>query len=77
VKNKKLEFEKEVKKLVGRKIVESRYMTKAECLDLEWYDRTVIITLDDGTTLYPSSDDEGNNSGALHSNRHGGGFPVL
>ena len=52
-------------KLVGRKIVKVRYMSKDEVKDYGWYNAAVLIKLDDGTTLYPMSDDEGNNAGSL------------
>jgi hypothetical protein len=52
-------------KLVGRKIVSVRYMTKEEVKDCAWFNSAVILKLDDGTLLYPMADDEGNNAGAL------------
>lgn len=52
-------------KLVGRRIVETRYMTQTEVNDCGWFKAAVIIKLDDGALLYPMSDDEGNNAGAL------------
>jgi hypothetical protein len=33
--------------------------------NLGWYERCVVMILDDGNMIYPSSDDEGNNAGAL------------
>jgi hypothetical protein len=30
-----------------------------------WYNKCVVIVLDDGTLVYPSKDDEGNDAGAL------------
>jgi hypothetical protein len=52
-------------KLVGRKIVSVRYMTKEEVKDCAWFNAAVILKLDNGTLLYPMADDEGNNAGAL------------
>ena len=52
-------------KLVGRKIVKVRYMTKKEVEDCGWFNAAVILKLDDGTMLYPMADDEGNNAGSL------------
>lgn len=53
------------KNFVGRTIVEVRYMTQHE-VDLRgWYSRPLVMVLDNGTVMYPSSDDEGNNGGAL------------
>lgn len=53
--------------LVGRRIVEVGYMTREEAAGLGWSRRPVVLTLDDGTTIYPSSDDEGNGPGALYT----------
>lgn len=51
--------------VIGRKIVEVRQMTKLE-IDAEGWDRgTTALVLDDGTVIYPSQDDEGNDCGAL------------
>ena len=49
----------------GKKIVDVRYMTEKERDMLGWRSRCVVITLEDGTALYPSRDDEGNDAGAL------------
>ena len=51
--------------LLNRKIVMVRYMTKDEMEGLGWYNRPVVMVLDDGNIIYPSADDEGNNGGAL------------
>jgi hypothetical protein len=51
--------------LLNRKIVEVRYLTEQEMEMLGWYKRAVVFILDDGTIVYPSQDDEGNNAGAL------------
>ena len=64
-----------VKKLVGRTIKSVSYMTKKEADELAIRNRPVVIELDDGQIIYPMSDDEGNDGGAMHSN--GSGFPVL
>lgn len=53
------------KLLVGRKIVAVRYMTEAEVEELGWYGSAVVVILDNGLALFPSSDDEGNDAGAL------------
>lgn len=52
-------------KLVGRKIVGVRYMTADEVKDCGWFNAAILIKLDDGTLLYPQSDDEGNAAGAI------------
>ena len=52
-------------KLVGRKIVAARYITAEEVKALGWMSSAILLTLDDGTMLFPQSDDEGNNAGAI------------
>ena len=52
-------------KLVGRRIVAVRYMTDKERRKHWWSKSAVIIKLDDGSALYPMSDDEGNDAGAI------------
>lgn len=51
--------------LVGRKIIAVRYMTAAEQQHVGWHRSPVVLQLDDGTLLFPQSDDEGNDAGAL------------
>lgn len=51
--------------LVGKKVVDVRYMTEEEAKDNLWYTRPIIIVFDDGTYLIPMADDEGNNGGSL------------
>lgn len=51
--------------LVGKKIVEVRYMTEKEKDSWGWYGRPVCILLDDGTWITPMKDDEGNDGGAI------------
>jgi hypothetical protein len=66
--------------LVGRKIVKVRYMTKEEMSEWGWYHSPLILELDDGTLLYPSRDDEGNDAGALFGQDEGDEgflFPVI
>ena len=53
------------KKLVGKKIVLTRYLSEEEITDLGWDQKAIVIFLDDGTYLFPSCDDEGNGAGAL------------
>lgn len=69
-------------KLVGRKIVDARYMTPERAAEWAWDDCPVVLILDDGSALIPSSDDEGNGAGVLfHLDKNGrqssAGFPVL
>jgi hypothetical protein len=53
------------KQLLNRKIVDVRYLTTEEMEGLGWYERSVVMILDDGNMIYPSQDDEGNGAGAL------------
>jgi hypothetical protein len=61
--------------LVGRKIVAASYMTQEEADDMGWYSRPLVIQLDDGTLIFSSADDEGNNGGALFTSSDN--VPVL
>ena len=64
--------------LLGRKIVLVRYLTNEEMEDMGWHCRCVVIQLDDGTLILPSSDDEGNSAGALFtSNKEHDTLPVI
>ncbi len=54
--------------LVGRKITKVRYLSKEEMNDVGWYASCVVLQLDDGNIIFPSSDDEGNSAGALFTN---------
>lgn len=51
--------------LVGRKIERVRYLTEKEREGLGWSKRSLVLILDDGTYVWPSADDEGNNAGAF------------
>ena len=51
--------------LVGRKIERVRYLTEKERREFGWSQRSLILILDDGTHIWPSADDEGNNAGAF------------
>ena len=59
-------WEKSIKaKLEGRKIIEVRYLTDEEAVDMGWSRASLAIFLDDGSNIVPMSDDEGNDAGAL------------
>jgi len=67
-------------RLLGRKIVRVRFLSVEEREEAGWSCRPVVIHLDDGTYLYPSRDDEGNDGGALFGESPDGeglAFPVL
>ena len=51
--------------LLGKKIVEVKYIGNKEAKDYMWGSRGVTFTLDDGTRVIAMSDDEGNNAGVL------------
>jgi hypothetical protein len=57
---------------VGRKIVNARYMTPEEVEAMGWTQSVVVLQLNDGSVIYPSMDDEGNNGGALFGNTRDG-----
>jgi len=57
--------------LLGRKIVSVQYLSEQERDEIGWYSCPIIITLDDGTLIYPASDDEGNDAGAMHYQKEG------
>lgn len=56
---------KMLEKLRGRQIVNVRIMTVQEAETLGWFNRSVVLQLDDGAMLYGSMDDEGNEAGAI------------
>ena len=65
-KSKKLTWEEKISaQLVGRKIVEVRWMPPEEGKESDWDYQPVLLILDDGTALCPMSDSEGNQAGAL------------
>ena len=73
-------FVRQGKKLVGLQIAAIRYMTEEERRLLFIGFRAVVLTLSDGTLLYPMADDEGNEAGALVALASTGEqvlFPVL
>jgi len=58
------------KHMVGQKITDVRWLTKKETEAVaDWWDNQPIqITLENGITLVPMADDEGNESGAMATN---------
>lgn len=51
--------------LLGKSILNVRYMSEEEANDMMWDKRPIVIVLNDGSFLIPQADDEGNNGGAL------------
>ena len=66
-------------KLMARIVVDVRYLTKEEMEGLGWHESVPVIIFNDGTMLFPSSDDEGNGGGALFGQAKSGEFtlPVI
>lgn len=58
-------WNEKAKALVGRKIVHARYMGAKEAENCGWDHRPVVLQLDDGSLIFPQSDDEGNDAGVL------------
>ena len=52
-------------KIVGRKIVRVEYLSNESTESFHWYNRPIVLILDDGSEIIPSMDDEGNDGGAL------------
>jgi hypothetical protein len=51
--------------LVGKTVASVRYLTSDEMDNLGWYQRSLVIFFSDGSHIFSSQDDEGNNAGAL------------
>jgi len=66
--NKELKTEwgrRATKHLVGKKIVQVRYLNKKEMDDLGWDQIPLVMFFNDGSYMFPSRDDEGNDGGSL------------
>ena len=50
-------------------------MNDSEQEDLGWYNKAVVIQLDNGIALFPTQDDEGNGPGALYTTD--GPLPII
>ena len=51
--------------LVGKTIVRARYMIEEEKTNCGFYRKALVIEFADGSLIFPSADDEGNDAGAL------------
>jgi hypothetical protein len=51
--------------LKGKTVKDVRYLTDEEKESLGWFHHVPVIIFDDGTLIFPSRDDEGNDGGAL------------
>ena len=59
-------WNKQAKKvLLGKKIIQVKYLESEEAKDYMWNNRPISFTLDDNTRLIVMCDDEGNDGGAL------------
>ena len=56
------------KLLVGKTVQSVRYLNHEELESLGWDRTTLVIIFTDGTAIYASCDDEGNEPGALFTN---------
>lgn len=68
------------KHLKGKKIAIVRYMSDEEAEAMGWDNRPLVLQFTDGSLLFASSDDEGNNGGALFGQSKKGEdwtFPVI
>lgn len=59
------------KHLIGKTIKNVRYMTDEELENNFWSKRPLVIFFTDGSYIYASSDDEGNEAGALFTSFEG------
>ena len=66
--------------LKGKTVASVRYFSQEEMEMMGWYKRPIVIQFTDGTIIFPSMDDEGNDGGALFGQTKNGDdltFPVL
>jgi hypothetical protein len=63
--------EKCKEKLIGKTIKDCRYLTDKEVSSFGWCKSALAIFFTDGTVMYASTDDEGNDAGALQTNIKG------
>ena len=52
------------KALIGRTIIDVRWMTDGEMESFGWYSRAMVLICNDGTLIVFQSDDEGNDGGS-------------
>jgi hypothetical protein len=67
---------KQMGSLICRKIVGARNLSLREQNDAGWHFPAVVLILDDGTELWPSSDEEGNSAGCLFGVMNGHDFRI-
>jgi hypothetical protein len=57
--------------LLGKTIKSVRYLYTAERKDMGWYKKSLVIFFTDGSFIYPSADNEGNDAGAYFTSIKG------
>lgn len=58
-------YENEFKHLIGKTIYNISFLDEDSCEEMGWYKRPLEIIFDDGSTLIPMQDDEGNDGGSM------------
>jgi len=53
------------KHLIGKTVELIRYLSDSEANELDWYSKPLVIQFTDGSIIFASKDDEGNDGGAL------------
>ena len=62
-------WQKKIEKhLLGKSIIKVEYMSEKDSEEQGWSNRPIQILLNNGVWLTMTSDDEGNNGGAIHTN---------
>lgn len=51
--------------LNGKTIARVERLTDAECAEMMWYKKPVVIIFTDGSWMIPMADDEGNDGGSI------------
>ena len=57
--------EYDFKHLIGKKIIDIKFLNDEDCKDRYWSKKPLSMTFDDGSKLIPMADDEGNNGGSM------------
>ena len=64
-----LNWQKRIEKhLLGKSIIKIEYMSEKDSKEQGWHNRPIQLLLNNGVWLTMTSDDEGNNGGAIHTN---------
>jgi hypothetical protein len=57
--------------LVGKTIKSVRYLYTTEKKDMGWFNKSLVIFFTDGSYIFPSADNEGNDAGAYFTSIKG------